>query len=412
MKLALVLYFTAFTGIVLSVIKGFGAGWTFLYPLSTLGQWSGGTAALFLFSVTIAGIGYLILFLSMLASMAGHYGGVHRCLGWHLLLGEKSESPPPIVIISSVALVVGLIAVLNGAAYLILNLLHLGNYYALRGGLSMLTSLGVEGPFFPDPLRAKNMLFMFGHCLMNISIFFGAGVVYAVLPKFTRRPWKSNNIVAAAWNTSMIMVILAMWHHLYMDFVQPLPKQFLGQVGSFGAAIPALTVTIFGTLLQVYRSGIKWLPAPLFMYLAIMAWVIGGLAAVIDATIGINFTFHNTLWVPAHFHTYLPLGVLMILVGFMYYFMGEDTRAKSYIGSGRTGLALALVGGYGFAATFYLSGLLSVPRRFADYALFPEGVLLAKLSVVFILIEIAGILLIAKDIFSGMPARSRPRPYI
>ena len=36
----------------------------------------------------------------------------------------------------------------------------------------------------------------------------------------------------------------------------------------------------------------------------------GGIAALLDATIPVNFDLHDALWVPAHFHTYLLEGVL------------------------------------------------------------------------------------------------------
>ncbi|MDF0678389.1 MAG: cbb3-type cytochrome c oxidase subunit I [Nitrosomonas sp.] len=37
----------------------------------------------------------------------------------------------------------------------------------------------------------------------------------------------------------------------------------------------------------------------------------------------VNRTFHNTLWVPGHFHFYLLLGLLPMLIGFTYFLAGE-----------------------------------------------------------------------------------------
>ena len=52
------------------------------------------------------------------------------------------------------------------------------------------------------------------------------------------------------------------------------------------------------------------------MWLAAVARLpgaVGGVAAVIDSTVAVNLVFHNTLWVPAHFHTYYLMGVVFMV---------------------------------------------------------------------------------------------------
>ena len=51
----------------------------------------------------------------------------------------------------------------------------------------------------------------------------------------------------------------------------------------------------------------------MFLYVGMIGWVVGGIGAVLDATVAFNIYLHNTLWVVAHFHTYLMLSVVVWL---------------------------------------------------------------------------------------------------
>ena len=67
----------------------------------------------------------------------------------------------------------------------------------------------------------------------------------------------------------------------------------------------------------------RWRFVPLCFCLGIVGWVIGGFAAVVDSTITVNSAFHNTLSLPAHFHTYFIAGYILMLWGFLYEFSGS-----------------------------------------------------------------------------------------
>jgi cytochrome c oxidase subunit 1 len=100
------------------------------------------------------------------------------------------------------------------------------------------------------------------------------------------------------------------------------------------------------------------------MLLGIWGWVFGGLGALLDATVSVNQVMHNTMWVPAHFHTYNILGVAAFAWAYLYHLCGELSGAAA----GRTGRWAAWlygVGALGFVLTFFWDGAHSVPRRYA-----------------------------------------------
>src|SRR5690606_36739378 len=109
------------------------------------------------------------------------------------------------------------------------------------------------------------------------------------------------------------------------------------------------------------------------MLLATFGWAAGVIPAIIDATVVINQVMHNTLWVPGHFHTYLLLGMLPMILGFMYY-LGQGGRSTAAANPGRGDRGIDRLGfwvfslaGAGFVLAFLAGGQAGAPRRFATH---------------------------------------------
>jgi cytochrome c oxidase subunit 1 len=387
MRFNFVLILLGVVGLITATLIGrFGPGWYMLYPLPFLPTWEGWSIGLAVISVMLLGVAWLLGQLDLLRVIVSRYG-LSGMLGWKYFgKGQPAEDLPPMVLIVAISMVAGAVTTIVGAVML---MLYLAQW--LAPNLQF------------DALLMKNAVFLFGHTLVNITMYCGVAVVYALLPEFSGRPWKTNAIVAFAWNAVLFLVLLAFFHHLYMDFAQPLAVQYLGQIASFASAIPATVVTIFGVIAQVYRSGIRWSFVPLSMIFGLMGWIIGGLAAVVDSTISVNVFFHNTLWVPAHFHTYFLVGFVFMLFAFDYHLFGAKAD-----GPARFSLGTMMMGGYGFLLMFYLAGLESVPRRFASYSsidnssLMSFGQMSAAIGAVCVGLFIVGLLIYYATIFGSL----------
>jgi cytochrome c oxidase subunit 1 len=126
----------------------------------------------------------------------------------------------------------------------------------------------------------------------------------------------------------------------------------------------------------------------------VAGWVIGGLGAVIDVTITNNFVLHNTLWVPAHFHTYNALGNVLFSLAFFHWFSIQFSENTNFEKLTKLKLTLLLVGGIGFLLAFYIGGAESIPRRYSNYpAEFPMAAPLAIGAAAFATIYLAAILI-------------------
>jgi cytochrome c oxidase subunit 1 len=107
-----------------------------------------------------------------------------------------------------------------------------------------------------------------------------------------------------------------------------------------------------------------------------------------------NAYFHNTLWVPAHFHTYYVMGVVLMILGVVFHLVTALTSVPESDAIRRVIVTTVGVGGYGFLLMFYLAGASGVPRRYATYpSEVASGALLARISLIFIGVLLAGALL-------------------
>ncbi len=352
---------------------GFGPGWTFLYPLPFIGTtWPAWSTGLFFIGVLFVGIGFAIFLLDILAGVIREYGGILQGLAFDTFFPKlrrpDKEVAPPTVIAATMVALDGLLTVAAGTVLVVALLARWAS------------------PTFPiDPLWIKNLTFFFGHTIANLTIYLSAGVIYAVLPAYTGRPWNTNKIYTLSWATSLLFVPWAWPHHLYMDFVQAPWLQLFGEASTYIATIPSAVVTIFGALLLVYRSNMRWRIGSVFFMAGLLGWLVGGIAAMLDATIPFNDVLHNTLWVPAHFHTYLLGGVFLFVIGFASYFVGEKAPPRAIV---KVWEWLFFIGLVGFLLMFYAGGIDGVPRREATPP--TPGPQLAAIATGFVVILLLG----------------------
>lgn len=342
------------TGVVLilggAFLGDFAGGWNFLYPLPAISQgaWSNGAAAAFLLGLLLIGSGFLVFYLDMARAILGKYGSVSRALGWPQLFGTSDAPPPPAAVVAAtVIFTMNIPGIVVGATILVLNLVSL---YAPEYRI--------------DALMAKNMTYFFGHVFMNGTIYQCLIAVFEIMPRHTGRPWKINRWFLGGWTASGLMVILVYPQHLLMDFVMPEWMLIVGQVVSWVHGLPVLLISVFGTLANVHRSGIRWNMTSGLLFFAMLGWAAGVFPGVADATIIVNQVMHNTQWVPGHFHTYFLLSLVSMLFGFGYHLMMDMHGDKASL-IDRVGFWLFTLGGFGFILAFLAGGAAGVPRRYA-----------------------------------------------
>lgn len=169
---------------------------------------------------------------------------------------------------------------------------------------------------------------------------------------------------AAAWTVVLLFVMAVYPHHLLQDRVMPGWALVIGQVLSYGSAVPLVVVTTSWLLANLHRSGIRFDRAAALLVLGVAGWTAGVMPAWIDGLIVVNTVMHNTLWVPGDFHMYLILGQVAMVWGTLFW-LARDGAPRPPSRLERTALALYLLGGAGLTLGFLVAGAASVPRRWA-----------------------------------------------
>lgn len=369
-------------------VGGFAAAWTFLYPLPAngMGMWGKHAAAAYMGGVLLVGVGMLLFYLEAARAIIAQYGSFAKSLGWHFLKSGQ-DAPPATVIASSVVTIINILAILVGAVILSMMLINL-----------YVPEIAIH------PLLAKNLIFLFGHVFINSTIYMAVIAVYEILPQYTGRTWKVYKPFVWAWSATCLMVLTVYPHHMLMDFAQPLWMHIMGQIISYTSSLPVLALTLTATLGMIYRSNIKWDLTSALLVLSIFGWSAGVIPAVIDGTIAVNQVMHNTLWVPGHFHLYLLLGCMAMILAFINWLSNHE-KAQGFSALDKAMLWTFAISAFTYALIFLMSGQASVPRRMAVHlpqwvwysqaaSLFAAGVVLS--SMVIVVRALAGIIKPAK----------------
>ncbi|MEO6835258.1 MAG: cbb3-type cytochrome c oxidase subunit I [Candidatus Tumulicola sp.] len=383
--------------VIVSVVPGkYGSLWTMLYPLPFVGTyWPSWATGAWLIGNALVMLGFMIWCGQILGALLAQYGGLRGMLAIDYVLHGREftlrggEPPPPQMFAAAITAFDGFI---TGTVGLVI-------------GTALIVHW-IDPSVVVDPLWAKNLTYLFGHSFANLTMYMAVAAVYVGLPICTKRAYHTSPQLAIAWWGTLLFVIIAYFHHLYMDFAQMQWMQFVGEIASYLAAIPVVVVTVYGGVMLVHRSGMRWSLGSMFLYAGMIGWVVGGIAAILDATIPANVDLHNTLWVPGHFHTYLLEGVFLFLLGWVFVNLEQRANAASsllvrwLVGLGTFG------GGALFLLSFYLAGAAGVPRR---YALEPApGPFFAGIATVGAIVLLAGL---AIALFEGVRlARLRAVP--
>lgn len=334
-------------------IGGYAGLWTFLYPLPvhSMGIWSINSAALFMVGYLLIGVGLLLFYLDGAVAIIRVFGNLGRGLGLQWLFGgEIDPSHPKTVVASTMVIIANGLGILAGAVVLVMSLIN---------------------AYFPsdtlNALVAKNLIYWFGHMVINATIYMGVIAVYELIPRYTGRPYPISRVFLWSWAVSCVFVIVVFPHHLLMDYAEPRWMSIMGQIISYGAGFPVFLVTAYGVLTNIYRSNIRWKMPSRFAVLAMFGWAAGIVPAILDGTIRINTVMHNTQWVPGHFHFYLILGVLSMVLALLYHVIGSRAQSADDATGDKLGFPVYLIGALIFTLAFLDAGRLSVPRRYAAH---------------------------------------------
>lgn len=152
------------------------------------------------------------------------------------------------------------------------------------------------------------------------ALIYTAGVWYLLVPLLTGQKLFGANVVKTVIMVDLL-VSMGVWsHHLLGDTSQPMWMKILsGQLITWGEYF-TMGLTIFVSLMTIWKARpVKMSPPMKFVLGSMFGFIMGGIAGLIQANVGLNMIFHNTQWVVAlHAHTFLMTGVGTMLFSVIY----------------------------------------------------------------------------------------------
>jgi cytochrome c oxidase subunit 1 len=235
------------------------------------------------------------------------------------------------------------------------------------------------------------------------ALIYTAGVWYLLIPLLTGRQLFGANVVKTVIMVDLL-VSMGVWsHHLLGDTSQPIVMRLLsGQFITWGEFF-TMGLTIFASMMTIWLARpVKMTPALKFALGSMFGFMMGGIAGLIQANVGLNVVFHNTQWVVAlHAHTFLLTGVGTMLFAVLYALVPMLTKLEFksrrlidahfwlwIVGSVVMAYAMGMAGSRGMLRrTFYVGG------EFQGYTLVAVlGGILVSLGFLAFLVNLVGTL--------------------
>jgi len=245
------------------------------------------------------------------------------------LLGREDENAPSL---NYNDLPIFIVAVGRGSIDTVINAIVLlaAGVLILVYGLADAFGSGLD-PGIVDALVYKNWYWWGLDMVADGSVLmYTAGVWYLLIPILTGRKLYGESVVRTVILVDLL-VSMGVWsHHLLGDRVQPLVMRLLsGQIITWGEFF-TMGLTIFASLMTIWKAKPVKLSPPLkFVLGSIFGFIMGGVAGLIQANVGLNLIFHNTQWVVSlHAHTFLLTGLGTLLFAVVYALLPMLTKLE------------------------------------------------------------------------------------
>ncbi len=224
--------------------------------------------------------------------------------------------------------------------------------------------------FFEPVLGGNVMLYQYmfwtySHPATYIFVLPGLGIISEIIPVFSRRPLFAYKWVALSSLGISLGGTIVFGHHMFAAGM-PIALRVPFMVTTMLVAVPT-GVKIFGWTATMWGGKIRLSTAFLFVFSAIILFLIGGLTGIIQATVPANLYIHATYWIPAHFHCLFFGGFLFPLMAAFYYWFPKLTDRLMGEKLGKVQWWLMTLGAFLLVIPMFALGLEGMRRRVADY---------------------------------------------
>ncbi|TQV88802.1 cytochrome c oxidase subunit I [Aliikangiella coralliicola] len=334
----------AFAMLISSLFMEGGApnfGWTFYAPLST--TYAPPSTDFFILGVHMMGISSIMGAINVIVTVFNM-----RAPGMTLM-------KMPLFVwtwVITAFLLIMVMPVLAGAVTMMLTDRHFGtDFFNAAGG--------------GDPVMFQHIFWFFGHPEVYIMILPAFGVASEIIPAFARKKLFGYSSMVYA-TASIALLSFVVWAHHMFTVGMPVAGELFFMIATMLIAVPT-GVKVFNWVATMWQGSMTFETPMLFAIAFVILFTIGGFSGVMLAMAPVDFQYHDTYFVVAHFHYVLFPGAIFGTTAAVYYWLPKWT-GKMYnekLGKAHFWISMLFVNLTFFPMHF--SGLAGMPRRIPDY---------------------------------------------
>jgi cytochrome o ubiquinol oxidase subunit 1 len=216
-----------------------------------------------------------------------------------------------------------------------------------------------------NPMMYVNLIWAWGHPEVYILVLPAFGIFSEIVATFSKkRIFGYTSMVIAL--VAIALLSFTVWlHHFFTMGAGADVNTFFG-IMTMVIAIPT-GVKVFNWIFTMYRGRVDFKTPMLWFMGFIVTFTLGGLAGVMMSVPAVDFQFHNSLFLVAHFHTMIVGGVLFgAFAGFTYWFP-KFTGFTLNERLGRYAFWFWIVGFLLAFVPLYILGFMGATRRLDHY---------------------------------------------
>jgi cytochrome c oxidase subunit 1 len=243
----------------------------------------------------------------------------------------------------------------------------------LAGAVTMLLTDKFFGTSFfsaaggGDPVMFQHIFWFFGHPEVYILILPAFGIVSQIIPTFARKPLFGYSSMVYA-TASIAFLSFLVWAHHMFTVGMPLTGELFFMYATMLIAVPT-GVKVFNWVSTMWKGSMTFETPMLFALGFVFMFTIGGFSGLMLAIAPVDFQYHDTYFVVAHFHYVLVTGAIFAIMAAAYYWLPKWTgnMYNETLGKWHFWLSTIFVNVLFFPQHFL--GLAGMPRRIPDYSI-------------------------------------------
>jgi len=241
----------------------------------------------------------------------------------------------------------------------------------LAGAVTMLLTDKYFGTSFftasggGDPVMFQHIFWFFGHPEVYILILPAFGIVSTIIPTFARKPlFGYDSMVYATASIGFLSFIV--WAHHMFTVGMPLAAELFFMFSTMLIAVPT-GVKVFNWVATMWKGSMTFETPMLFALGFVFLFTVGGFSGLMLAITPVDFQYHDTYFVVAHFHYVLVPGAVFSIIAAVYYWMPKwsGVMYNEFLGKLHFWLSAIFINVTFFPQHFL--GLAGMQRRVPDY---------------------------------------------